>query len=169
MIVQRVSDILRRIDAAMTARKALPLVIGILLLVAVLCIDDLSSPALSFFVCYLPPILLITWYRGQRAGCYTSVAALLVWYHCHLLDLRQLWAFLPAVQRPAWATDPFVLCWNTMEHLLIFFIVVWLVSSWQHHLQREKRTHPFRSADRSDEPARLHGDFRIRDESCQSI
>ncbi len=138
MIVQRVSDILRGIDAAMQEHKVLPLVAGILLLAAVFCADALSSPALSFLVFYLPPVLVITWYLGRWAGFGASVAALFVWYQCHTVDLSQLLAFFPPAQRPAWATDPFVLCWNTTGHLLIFLIVVWLVSSWQQQLTREK-------------------------------
>ncbi len=90
-------------------------VVGLVGVVLVGFIDEVTGTAISFTVLYLIPIVLVSWYDGKAAGIVASAVAL-------------GFNFISDFDYEA-GFDTVVIIWNTVSRFLIFAAVVWMLDA----------------------------------------
>lgn len=93
--------------------KPFSLVMALLLLLFVGIADYLTGYELSLMFFYLPPIVLVTWNVGRRAGILVSAAAAAMWCFIDLLGQHTY-------------SRPVLRYWNAVEAFLLFSTVLYL-------------------------------------------
>ncbi len=83
------------------------------LLIAAFLLHYLSGTLLDFYVVFLVPSLLATWFLGYRVGVLVTIASCFGWSYSDL-TLR--------VDVPFWANIV-----NSLARLVVFFLFVWAV------------------------------------------
>jgi signal transduction histidine kinase len=95
--------------------------LGLLVLIGI--IDYLSGFAILFSVFYLLEVALATWFIGKGFGLFMSVLSVIVWIGGD-------------VAAGARYSSPLIPIWNALILMVIYFIVVWLLTSLR-SLQRD--------------------------------
>jgi diguanylate cyclase (GGDEF)-like protein len=98
--------------------------VSLILIFAIAVIDYVIPWDLSLSVFYTVPILLATWFAGERIGAILSVGSAAVWLMTQTLEHADL----------SW-----LLYWNTAVHLGFYILVAHLVSALESAYEREKR------------------------------
>ena len=98
---------------------------GLAVLVLVACAHVATGLAYEFYVFFAPPIIVVAWFAGRRAGYLAALVAVAAWSYADLL------------LNPALGTRP--LLFNGLSRLLVYGINVWLLTQLRVVLLRERR------------------------------
>ena len=89
-------------------------------------LDVVTSPDVSFLLFYLLPVLLASWFLGQREGVIVSLASVGVWMLDDALTERVYSHFAVPI-------------WNRGAELVFFVFLAWLAGTLKTALEREVR------------------------------
>jgi diguanylate cyclase (GGDEF)-like protein len=95
------------------------------LIVLVACLHIMTGVEYEFYVFFAPPVILVTWIFGQRAGYGIALVAVGAWFVADRL-LNSDAGLVPTV-------------FNTASRLLIYCVSIWLLAHLRIVLEREKR------------------------------
>jgi diguanylate cyclase (GGDEF)-like protein len=117
---------LKFLDSLEKRSKLFVVTVGFAIIVALGFLDYLTGYEFAFSLFYLIPIVLITWFTGQRLGIVASLISTVVWI---ISDV--------AAESPSFSSLIYV--WNTVMGLGFFIIVTLLLSTLRRELEREKK------------------------------
>lgn len=79
-------------------------------------LDHKTSPAISFSLFYVPPVVMAAWFSGRRVGIVAALASAVA-------------SFAAGIPDSAGLPTPLVLCWNATTRLLIYSVVALFVAA----------------------------------------
>jgi diguanylate cyclase (GGDEF)-like protein len=91
-------------------------VVGIIMVIVLGLIDDLTGYELAFSLFYLIPIAAVAWYAGRRLGLVVSAASAIAWFVADVLGGN---IYL----------HPAIYLWNTIIRVAFFVVVTSLVAA----------------------------------------
>ena len=100
------------------------LTIGLLSVFLIGLIDYLITSDISWYICYLVPIFLVTRYLTITPGVFLSLISAIIWFFAELTAKSEL--------------NLFFLLWNTIVRLTVFLIIVYLLSALKDAYERQK-------------------------------